>query len=125
MARQETLDNVAGHNPLDHGLWQRYTTGDTINHAAWLRARAEGSFVGTCRTCAGHLAPRPPEHHGILIWYEATCITCHKPYAAPAHQWEAGGRALRRSSRHSEMPSGWMHHRNRNLPPKPKTGEAA
>lgn len=123
MARQETLtDGAAAHNPLDHGLWQRYVTGDNINHAAWLRAHAEAGHVGTCRHDGGRLRPLPPEQHGVLTWYEATCPDGHI-YAAPAHKWETGGRALRRSSMHSEMPTGWFTHRQ--LPPKPKPGEAA
>jgi hypothetical protein len=124
MARQETLtDQEAQHNPLDHGLWQRYTTGDNTNHAAWLRAHAEQGHIGTCRIDGGRLRPHRPTEHGILTWYEATCVTCHHTYAAPAHRWETGGRVLRRSSAHHEMPTGWFTHRQ--LPPKPKPAEAA
>lgn len=125
MAAQETLTERPQHNPLDHGLWKRYTDGNNINHAAWLRAHAESDFVGTCRSCGGHLAPRQPHQVDKNTWYEAACVSCHKTIAAPARPHERGGRLLRHSSRHHEMPTGWWEHRNRALKTAHQPGEAA
>jgi hypothetical protein len=44
-----------------------------IDHGSWLRARAEGGFVGTCRRCGDYLVPRIPDEHGGRIDYEADC----------------------------------------------------
>jgi hypothetical protein len=88
-------------NPLDHGLWQRVTTRDGVDAASWEQARRERGYVGTCRVCGGYLVPRPPYWVGHVEWYEAQCLACGREVVAP------GGRRLRRSSRHSEMPPGW------------------
>lgn len=89
-------------NPLESGLGWRMTQGDTINTAAWNRARAERGIIGSCRLCGGHLVPLETDPNvGPLDWYEAECVLCHHPIAAP------GGRVLRRSSRHSEQPVEW------------------
>lgn len=101
MAEQETLPS-GGARTTQGGIWRRYLLDDgTINHAAWLRAHAEGALVGSCRMCAnGHLAPRQPHDRGEDRGYdyEASCVDCHHTYAAP------GGRTLARSSRTGERP---------------------
>ena len=110
---------------LEHGLWARFTDGDHINHGAWLRARAEGAHVGTCRRCGEYLiALEPYEHTNGRVDYEAHCrreivatmvagkrtVTgCEWTFNAP------GGRILRRSSRHDEMPDGYWESRLRGL----------
>ena len=110
---------------LEHGLWARFTDGDRINHGAWLRVRAEGGFVGTCRRCGDYLVPLAPyEHTDDRVDYEAHCRReivatmvggkrqvegCEWTLSAP------GGRMLRRSSRHDEMPTGWWENRLKGL----------
>lgn len=94
-------------DPAQHGLWQRFVDGDQVAHGAWLRACAEHTFVGTCRVCGDYLTPAYPEQLDGRTDYEARCRSerCGHTVVAP------GGRLLRRSSRHSQMPAGWWDHR--------------
>lgn len=74
MAEQETLTERTVFNPLDHGLWARYRSGNQIDHAAWMRACADGSWVGTCRRCGDYLLPlRPYQINAKRTDYEAHC----------------------------------------------------
>jgi len=118
MGEQETLVERVRFNALDHGLWERFKDGDRINHGAWLRARAEGAHVGTCRICGDYLIPAAPyEHTDGRVDNEAHCRACTATVNAP------GGRILRRSSRLDEMPSGWWENRLKGLA-KPMVGGA-
>lgn len=117
------------HDPLKAGLWNRYIDGDRINHAAWLRACASHEFVGTCRQCGSHLAPEQPVENAGRTDYTAHCIIGvqripvdgdgeKKAFRTEGCGWEmtaAGGRILRRSTRHSEMPGGWWERRTKAL----------
>lgn len=103
MAEQETLfggeprgEGRPPFNPADHGLWARYVDGDgSVNHAAWLRARATREHVGTCRECGNPLRPEAPyDAGGGRTAYEATCVSCARPVLAPAGK-------VRRSARKS------------------------
>lgn len=64
-------------NPDEHGLFAEVMQGDRINHAAWMRACATHSFVGTCRRCGQPLIPRRPHdiQRGEVMCtdYEAEC----------------------------------------------------
>ncbi len=101
---QPTLD---GGPPVPGArLWPRHITGGAIDHPAWLRACAERSYVGNCR-CGDYLVPEPPEQIGQRLDYRAACRRDECSYELEA----PGGRVLRRSSRHSEMPGGWWDHR--------------
>jgi hypothetical protein len=104
MADQETLgEERNGFDPLAHGLWKRFVDNGCVVHGAWLRACAEGSFVGTCRICCDYLAPRHPhEARAGRYDYEYQCrnVQCGQIYNAP------GGRMFVRSSRSSERGSG-------------------
>ena len=99
MAEQETLTERTAFNPLDHGLWARYKTGNQVDHAAWMRACAEGSWVGTCRLCGDYLIPvRPHQANAKRTDYEAHC-------RAEACGWilnAPGGRIVHYSSRAQE-----------------------
>lgn len=116
MADQETLISQPHHNPLNHGLWARYVDGDTINHAAWLRACAEGGYVGTCRRCGDYLKPRyPNEVSDRRTDYEAHCrrettaTIVDGKRVVDGCGWECNasdGRILHRSSRTSERKKG-------------------
>jgi hypothetical protein len=84
--------------------------GYAVNEGAWLRARAAGEIVGTCRACGnGYLEPlpTPPRHHENaemvdVNWsYGAVCTKCGHEVAAP------NGHVLARSSRANEQPRGW------------------
>lgn len=98
------------HNPLASGLYRSVVPrGDEVDHGRWMRACAEGSFVGECRHCGGYLRPRHPEEHGGRTEYEATCVTCSAGVLAP------NARTLRRSSRHTEQPGGWWDARTHRL----------
>lgn len=91
------------HQPGEGGLWRKVLDGNTVNHSAWLRARAEGSFVGNCRRCGDYLIPAEPQQRGSGFDYAAYCRqtdTCRYELAAP------GGRVLRRSTCLSEQPKG-------------------
>jgi len=105
------------HDPLAAGLYRHLITFDAINHNQWLRACAEHATVGECRRCGGHLSPRHPDQRGHRFDYEAACIGCGQTYTAP------GGRVLRRSSAHNEMPGGWWDQRMHAL--KNSTGGAS
>lgn len=105
------------HGPSQGGIARHLVHDDEIDHGRWLRACAEGTLVGECRTCGGYLRPLPPaEISRDRFDYEAECIACGKSINAPR------GRVLRRSGRHSEMPGGWLEQRNRALK---RSGEAA
>jgi len=108
MTNQEALPG-APFNPLNEGLYTRYDDGDTINHAAFLRAHAAGDIIGTCRTDGGPLHPVAAYELNQVWWYEYECVTCRHTYLAP------GGRILHRSSRHSEMTPGAWEARERRL----------
>lgn len=77
----------------------------------WSELAAMGAVVGQCRVCNGNLKAIPPSEHdtqgedGQITWYETRCDNCGRETAAP------NGRILRRSSLHSEMPSGWLERR--------------
>ena len=61
-------------DPLAQGLWARYRIGNEINHSMWMRACAEGSYVGTCRRCGDYLIPlRPYQVNTKRTDYEAHC----------------------------------------------------
>lgn len=79
--------------PADEGgIWRRYLDHGTINHQAWLRARAEAAPVGSCRRCGADLIPEPPHDRGNgRIDYTAECQdpACAYVVAAP------GGRVIR------------------------------
>lgn len=70
-----TLKMVTDDSQL--GLFKDVISGDRINHAAWMRARATQSFVGTCRRCGSPLIPRAPYdiQRGEVMCtdYEAEC----------------------------------------------------
>lgn len=86
---------------MSDGLYRFVVYDDYIQHGRWLRARAEGSWVGECRTCGGYLAPEEPWEHNHRTDYEAACIKCGHVVMAP------NGRVLRESGRHSQMPGDW------------------
>ena len=108
------------HNPLSCGLYRTIAPiDDQVDHGRWMRACAEGGFVGQCRLCGGYLRPlRPHEVTGHRTDYEAQCINsaCEHSVLAP------GGRTQRRSAQHSEAPAGWWDHRTQRLK---KGGSAA
>lgn len=85
---------------------------DEIQHGRWLRACAEGTFVGQCRyrSCDGDLRPEDPvEHERRFDYYEASCSACGHVVAAP------DGRVLPGSSLHSEFPRDWWEKRTERL----------
>lgn len=84
-------------NVFDHGLWERMLAGSSVDHAKWMRARAEHHPVGTCRVCGGHMWPREPAEVGEYrrTDYEAECKQGHTILAP-------GGRVYRRSAARSE-----------------------
>lgn len=99
-AGQQTL---TGDVPRDAGLWSRYVHNGQVDHAAWLRARAEGQFVGTCRQCGDYLVPDAPHDHAGRTDYTARCRrgdACRYELTAP------GGRVLRHSGLKSAQPKG-------------------
>lgn len=82
----------------------------------WNELAGIAAIVGSCRECALHgrhgdlvaLAPSAHDHmgeDGEVTWYEARCRACGKEVAAP------NGRVMRRSSRHTETPRGWLERR--------------
>jgi hypothetical protein len=100
---QETLvDGIpqGTFDPLAHSLWTRFVDNGRIEHGAWLRACAEGGFVGTCRLCGSYLRPRHPEQHGTRTDYEAVCVSASCEHIVLC----VGGRTLARSSQRSERP---------------------
>lgn len=98
------------HGPSQGGIARTLVYDDEITHGRWLRACAEGSMVGECRTCGGYLRPYPPSEQPSGEYdYEAECITCTKSILAPR------SRVLRRSTRHGEMPGGWWEQRTTRL----------
>ena len=105
----------AGNDPLNSGLARRFGgNGDSINLGQWNYARAAGDIVGACRnTCTGLLVAEPSraDDGSGVTWYETRCLKCGHTTAAP------NGRTLARSSRHSEMPSGWWQKRIKEMKP--------
>jgi hypothetical protein len=110
MTEQETLipDDVdlgKPFNPVDHHIWAKYIAdgGLYLNTLKWNRARADGSYVGTCRCCGGYLRPEPTDAYpdspdNATAWYGAVCERCGHEFVAP------DGKVLQRSARHSQMP---------------------
>jgi hypothetical protein len=84
-----------------------------VSKAGWLRARAAGEYVGTCRSCGlGHMRPdpTPPQHHLLgdesrVEWFSAICEHCGATVALP------NGKVLEKSSRVSEQPAWWKRQR--------------
>lgn len=84
--------------------------GDNIDHGRWMLACASGTSVGECGVCGGLLQPeRPRDRGGGRFDYNAVCAGCGQEVLAP------GGRTLRRSGQHNEMPGGWWEHRVQQL----------
>lgn len=114
MAEQETLTEGPRFDSLQHGLWKRMTEGDgtVVNHAAWLRACAEGGLVGSCRKCGSYLRPEPPiEVVKGRFDYSALCVVEWNTRGTGAERivWGCGyemvapgGRIAGRSTRKSE-----------------------
>lgn len=73
------------------GFYRNVIDGGEIDHAAWLRARAESRFVGTCRRCNDYLLPLRPHEHAGRTDYQADCRNpdCGYTLLAP------GGRVMR------------------------------
>lgn len=98
-------------DPRDHGIYRRFTDAAGYLHTtAWNRAAESGDLVGDCRRCGGHLLASPTHQNGNMTWYGARCTypQCGYEIASPNAQ------ALKRSSRHSEMPEGfWIQRTNR------------
>lgn len=81
MSAQEPLI----HEPAAAGLWRRFVEDGAINHGQWMRACAEGGFVGEC-PCGDYLMPRRPEQVGSRrVDYSAVCRSggCDKEVCAP------------------------------------------
>lgn len=55
------------------GLYRLVLRDGEIDHAAWLRARAEARYVGTCRRCGDYLVPLMPHEHAGRTDYQADC----------------------------------------------------
>lgn len=117
MSEQETLfkpPEGPAFNPEDHHLWPRFVddAGLHINTLAWNRARAERSFVGTCRHCGGYLLPEPTDafppspDDPCTVWLSAVCVTCDHEFVSP------DGKVLQRSARHSRMPRTFLRTRS-------------
>lgn len=113
MTEQETLwappEQGVPFNVFDHHIWARYIddAGLYLNVGAWNRARADRSYVGTCRNfpnCGGYLIPEPTDAYPpspdevCATWYGAVCKACGQEFVAP------DGKVLKRSARHSQMP---------------------
>ena len=92
-------------DPREHGIYKSFLDQDgTITTTAWNRAVEGGEHVGTCRECGFYMLARPTTQQGRITWYWAYCTNaagCGKEIGAP------NGEALRRSSRHDEMPDGY------------------
>lgn len=131
MAEQETLvsDEDIGKPfvPEDEGLWSRVIEdgGTHINVNAINRARAEGTFVGTCRHCGGFLWPEPTDEpapgddiSSVTEWYVFTCVRSRDDKGQPdgvgcGHEFVApDGKVLQRSARHSRMPRTFLRTRS-------------
>jgi hypothetical protein len=78
-------------DPTQHGLWSRVVEAGRISHPVWLRAVAEGGFVGTCRRCGSYLRPLPADDRGNgLFDYEAQCENRHSSTVADGVRTVAG-----------------------------------
>lgn len=97
-------------DPTRFGIYQSFRVyGDSVgggallNTRAWNRAVESGEPVGDCRVCGWHIVGCPTEIVGTVTWYTAVCTNppCRHEVASP------NGEILRKSSRHSEMPSGF------------------
>lgn len=84
------------------GLFRRVVANGEIVHNEWMRVRAEGGFVGTCRTCGDYLIPAAPDEHTGRIDYQADCRsdTCRATLLSP------GGRVMRGTTTRSLLPKG-------------------
>jgi hypothetical protein len=65
------------------GLYRNVIDDGAIDHAAWLRARAEKRPVGNCRRCNDHLIPQLPHEHDGRTDYQADCRSCGYSLLAP------------------------------------------
>jgi uncharacterized OB-fold protein len=70
------------------GIYRTIAPDREIDHHAWLRARAEGRPVGSCRSCGDYMMPQRPDEHSGRTDYEAQCRTCGRVLLAP------GGRRM-------------------------------
>lgn len=98
-------------DPMRCGIFRSLTAygeatigGALLNTRAWNYAVAEHRPVGDCRGCGYPVVGYPTEVVGNITWYSAVCTNpnCQKEIASPK------GELLRRSSRWSEMPKGFM-----------------
>lgn len=71
-------------DPSDSRIWPRFIEDGGIAHGQWMKACAEGAFVGQC-TCGDYLTPRRPEQVGKRTDYTAVCrsSSCDKEVCAP------------------------------------------
>jgi hypothetical protein len=93
---QERLDGM----PVGNGrIWRAFQVNGVVAHGKWLRACAEGAFVGDCH-CGGLLAPAPPVQVAGRTDYLARCRSpgCGAERLAP------GGRVLNGSASQSRRP---------------------
>lgn len=108
---EQTLPGFGtGVNAMAHKVFPNVLDASRVNidHAAWLRAVAEGKFVATCRRCGHYCKPEAPVQVGGRFDYEAVCINdtptevlprgCQKTVAIP------GGRLMPKSTRDRERP---------------------
>ena len=103
---------MAEERPRGRGITTRFVDSqDYIVEATWNDAVARHQPVGECRRvgCGGLLMGRPSRKESEKLWFEAECNSCGGTVAA------ADGRVLRRSTRHDEMPKGWLGARNEAL----------
>lgn len=112
MTDQETLlgsADPAPFNVFDHHIWPQFIAdgGLYLDTLKWNRARADRSYVGTCRNypnCGGYLVPEPTAAYPAspddvcATWLGAVCNSCEHEFVAP------DGKVLQRSARHSQMP---------------------
>lgn len=130
MSEQEVLFSPGPETRFDperEGIWKRFLEDDGlhVNLTAWRRARAEASFVGTCRHCGGYLRPLPTDDpgpdddmSGVGEWLLAKCVDHHDqsgavvPGGGCGHEFAApDGKVLQRSARHSRMPRTFIRNR--------------
>lgn len=94
-------EHVPAFDPREHRIYRRFIDGaGHIDHAQWLRAMAEGTWVGTCRRCGDYLIPqRPQDISSTRTDYQADCRNvegCGWVCSMP------GGRYAQGSTRKSE-----------------------
>jgi hypothetical protein len=132
MADQATLfapDPKSRFNPEAEGVWSQFIEDDGLHLklTACRRARAEGSFVGTCRLCGGYLRLLPSDDPGpdddmstVAEWYVLHCSDGRAPTTGDmipgggcGHEYVApDGKVLQRSARHSRMPRTFLRSRS-------------